>query len=104
MNREFPETPEEVRVDRDATRAELAQTLDTLEQKLDVRPKIAHGIDARLDQAEAKVGGVVGEPAAAKFRHGADTVRANPVPVFAGVLGLIIVLRLILRRRSHDES
>ncbi|MEV4601848.1 DUF3618 domain-containing protein [Amycolatopsis sp. NPDC049253] len=103
MNREFPETPDEVRIDRDATRAELAQTLETLEQKLDVRPKIRQGIDDRLDQAEAKVGTVVGEPAAAKFRQGADTVRANPVPVFASLVGLIVVLRLILRRRSHGD-
>ncbi|MGW4485390.1 DUF3618 domain-containing protein [Amycolatopsis sp. NPDC004368] len=100
MNRE---TPEEVRVDRDATRAELAQTLEDLEQKLDVRPKIKQGVDQRLDQAETKVGKVVGEPAAKKFRQGAETVRANPVPVFAGVLGLIIVLRLILRRKSHED-
>ncbi|WP_326836074.1 DUF3618 domain-containing protein [Amycolatopsis rhabdoformis] len=101
MNRE---TPEEVRVDRDATRAELAQTLDDLEQKLDVRPKIKQGLDNRLDQAEEKVGSVVGKPTAAKVRQGADTVRANPVPVFASLLGLLIVLRIILRRRSHDDG
>jgi len=41
--------------------------------------------EARLDQVTAKV---------------ADTVRANPVPIFAGVLGLVIVIRLVMRRRN----
>jgi hypothetical protein len=35
-----------------------------------------------------------------KFRQGADVVRSNPVPIFAGVLGLVILIRLILRRRN----
>lgn len=37
--------------------------------------------------------------AADKARQGTEVVRANPLPIFAGVLALLVTIRLILRRR-----
>ncbi len=38
--------------------------------------------------------------AAVELRRGTGAVRGKPLPVFAGVLGLVIVIRLIARRRN----
>lgn len=100
MSGDFPKNAEEARLDRDTTREELAETLEALGQKLDVKARVSESVDEKLDQATAKVAEVTNEPTAARFRQGADVVRANPVPVFAGVLGLLILIRLILRRRN----
>lgn len=97
---DFPKNAEEARLDRDTTRREMTETLEALGQKLDVKARVKESVDEKLDQATAKVADVTNEPTAVKFRQSADVVRANPVPIFAGVLGLIIVIRLILRRRS----
>ncbi|WP_326949966.1 DUF3618 domain-containing protein [Amycolatopsis sp. NBC_01307] len=100
MSGDFPKNAEEARLERDATREELTETLDALGQKLDVKTRVTENIDGKLDQATLKVADVTNEPTAVKFRQGADAVRSNPLPVFAGVLGLVIVIRLIARRRN----
>ncbi|HET6704005.1 DUF3618 domain-containing protein [Amycolatopsis sp.] len=100
MSGDFPKNAEEARLDRDTTREELTETLEALGQKLDVKARVKENVDDKLDQATAKVADVTNEPTAARFRQGADAVRANPLPVFAGVLGLLILIRLILRRRN----
>jgi Fe-S cluster assembly scaffold protein SufB len=100
MSGDFPKNAEEARLDRDTTREELTETLEALGHKLDVKARVSDGIDEKLDQATAKVADVTNEPTAVRFRQGADAVRAHPLPVFAGVLGLVILIRLILRRRN----
>jgi hypothetical protein len=100
MNGDFPKNAEEARLDRDATREELTETLAALGQKLDVKARVKENVDEKLDQATAKVADVTNEPTAVRFRQATGAVRANPVPVFAGVLGLVILIRLILRRRN----
>jgi hypothetical protein len=100
MSGDFPKNAEEARLDRDTTRDELVETLDALGQKLDVKTRVNDNVDEKLNQATAKVADVTNEPTAVKFRQGADAVRANPLPFFAGVLGLVIVIRLVLRRRN----
>lgn len=102
MSGDFPKNADEARLDRDTTREELSETLEALGQKLDVKTRVNENLDAKLDQATAKVADVTNEPTAVKFRQGADAVRGNPVPIFAGVLGLLIVIRLILRRRNES--
>jgi hypothetical protein len=99
-NGDFPTNAEQARLDRDTTREELAETLEALGQKLDVKARVKENVDGKLDQVTAKVAEVTDEPTAVKFRQGADVVRSNPLPVFAGVLGLVILIRLILRRRN----
>ncbi len=100
MSGEFPEKPEDVRVDRDTTRAELTETLEALAHKLDVKTRVHDAVDDKLNHAEMAAADVVGAPTAVRLRQGAEIVRSNPLPVFASVLGLIIVIRLLMRRRS----
>jgi hypothetical protein len=61
---------------------------------------VSESVDEKLDQVTAQVAGRLSDPAAQRFRQSADAVRANPLPTFAALLGLIVLLRLILRRRS----
>jgi hypothetical protein len=96
----FPKDAEEARLDRDATREELTETLKALGHKLDVKKRVGENVDAKLDQATAKVADVVSEPAAEKFRKSAGVVRNNPLPIFASILALLVAIRLILRRRQ----
>ncbi|ONF69950.1 DUF3618 domain-containing protein [Amycolatopsis keratiniphila] len=97
---DFPKNAEEARADRDVTREELTETLDALGKKMDVKARVNDNLDAKVDQASAAISDKVSEPAAEKFRQGTEIVRANPVPIFAGVLALLVTIRLILRKRS----
>ncbi|OXM45977.1 DUF3618 domain-containing protein [Amycolatopsis alba] len=99
---DFPKNAEEARADRDATREELTETLDALSKKMDVKTRVSENLDAKVDQVGAKISDKVSEPAAEKFRQGTEVVRANPLPIFAGVLALLVTIRLILRKRSSS--
>ncbi|MGK4591927.1 DUF3618 domain-containing protein [Amycolatopsis sp. w19] len=99
---DFPKNAEEARADRDVTREELTETLDALGKKMDVKTRVNDTLDAKVDQASAKISDKVSEPAADKFRQGTEIVRANPLPIFAGVLALLVTIRLILRKRSSS--
>ncbi|MFC3453651.1 DUF3618 domain-containing protein [Amycolatopsis speibonae] len=95
---DFPKNAEEARTDRDVTREELTETLDALGKKMDVKTRVNDNLDAKVDKAGAKIS----EPAAEKFRQGTEVVRANPLPIFAGVLALLVTIRLIMRKRSSS--
>ncbi|MEU8418103.1 DUF3618 domain-containing protein [Amycolatopsis japonica] len=99
---DFPKNAEEARADRDVTREELTETLDALGKKMDVKTRVNDNLDAKVDQASAKISDKVSKPAADKFRQGTEIVRANPLPIFAGVLALLVTIRLILRKRSSS--
>ncbi|AUI58135.1 DUF3618 domain-containing protein [Amycolatopsis sp. BJA-103] len=99
---DFPKNAEEARADRDVTREELTETLDALGQKLDVKTRVNDNLDAKVDQASAKISEKVSEPAADKFRQGTEVVRANPLPIFVGVFALLVTIRLIMRKRSSS--
>jgi len=100
MNQDFPKDAEEARLDRDVTREELTETLQALGHKLDVKTRINESVDGTLDQATARVADVVSEPAAQKFRQGAEVVRRNPLPVLGALVVMIVAIRLIARRRA----
>jgi hypothetical protein len=95
--KDFPTNAEQARLDRDLTREELTETLDALGHKLDVKTRAKEGLDVKIDQASAQIAAKVSEPAAERFRQGADAVRRNPMPIFAAVLGLLIAIRLAVR-------
>ncbi|HJQ48407.1 MAG TPA: DUF3618 domain-containing protein [Amycolatopsis sp.] len=97
---DFPKRTDDVRLDRDATREELAETITALGDKFDVKTRVQKTVGEKLDQVETKVADVAGPRNAARVRHGAEVVRGNPVPVFAGLLVLMVVIRLLVRRRS----
>ncbi|MFI7116051.1 DUF3618 domain-containing protein [Amycolatopsis sp. NPDC049868] len=99
---DFPKNAEEARADRDVTREELTETLDALGKKMDVKARVKDDLDAKVDQASATISDKISEPAGEKFRQGTEIVRANPLPIFAGVLALLVTIRLILRKRSSS--
>ncbi|SDY43803.1 Protein of unknown function [Amycolatopsis xylanica] len=91
---DFPKNAEEAKLDREVTRQELTETLEALGDKLDVKTRVKESVDEKLDQATAKLP----EPAASKVREGAEVVRRNKIPVLAGFVGLLIVLKIIVSR------
>ncbi|MFD2472872.1 DUF3618 domain-containing protein [Amycolatopsis silviterrae] len=95
---------EEAKADRDVTREELAETLDALGHKLDVRTRAADKVDDTIDRATSQVEKTVSAPAAEKFRSGAEAVRNNPLPLFAAVLGGVLAIRLLARRRKQGGA
>ena len=71
-------TPEELRSEIERTRRELGETVDALSHKADVKEQ------ARLKKEEVR-----------------EQVSQNPVPLVAvagGILGLLVLLRVIRRR------
>ncbi|MBB4684021.1 DUF3618 domain-containing protein [Amycolatopsis jiangsuensis] len=99
-----PTDAERARADRDVTREELAETIDALGHKLDVRTRASERVDATIEQATAGVEDKISAPAARKFRSGAEAVRDNPLPIFGAVLGGLLVIRLLVRRRSRART
>ncbi|MGW4399363.1 DUF3618 domain-containing protein [Amycolatopsis nivea] len=95
---------EQARADRDVTREELAETLDALSHKLDVRTRATEKVDATIDRAAEQVEKTVSAPAAEKVRAGAEAVRNNPLPLFAAVFGGVFVLRFLIRRRHAHRK
>ncbi|QWF86043.1 DUF3618 domain-containing protein [Amycolatopsis sp. CA-230715] len=99
-----PHNEKDVRVDRDATRQELGETVEALAHKLDVPSRVHETVDDKLDKATDKLVDAVPDPAAGKVRHGADAVRANPAPVFAALLALLVAIRLVARRKARHRN
>lgn len=96
-----PRDEKDVRVDRDATRQELGETVEALAHKLDAPSRVRGTVGGKLDEATEKLVDAVPESAAGKVRHGADAVRANPMPVFAALLALLVTFRLVARRKAR---
>jgi len=94
---DFPRTAEEARLDRDATREELTETLNALAHKLDVKQRLTERVDHTLEQTKAKVADVMPPPAADKFSRAVEVVRNNPLPFLAA----LVTFLLVLRRRSR---
>jgi uncharacterized protein YjbJ (UPF0337 family) len=78
-----PSTPAEIQADIDRQREQLAQTVDALGHKLDVK-----------SQAQAKVAQV-------KDRATTDTGKPRPEVVAAGVVSVAAVVALIWWRRRR---
>ncbi|ATY11696.1 DUF3618 domain-containing protein [Amycolatopsis sp. AA4] len=95
---------EQARADRDVTREELAEALDALSQKLDVRTRAGEKVDATINRAAEQVEKTISAPAAEKVRAGAQAVRSNPLPLFAAVFGGVFVLRFLIRRRHAHRK
>jgi MYXO-CTERM domain-containing protein len=112
-----PTDPDAIRAEIEQTRAELAETVDALASKLDVKGQAADKAEA----AKAKVGAKASQAKAAApepVQHVMDTVGAKAGPVahqvnakvephrgklIAGVGAGLLVL-LVLRRRRHSSA
>lgn len=98
MTDDFPKDEQQARIDRDATRQELTETLDALMRKLDVKQRATQRVDEVVERTTAKVADKVSEPAAEKFHRGVEIVRNNPLPVIAAIVTFLLVIRLTRRR------
>lgn len=99
-------SPEEIRVDIERTREELAETAAALAQKADVKARaqermqeISADVRRRVDGLRSSVSEHAPESAGGAAERARTTVRANPVP--AAVLVGVAVGFLIARSR-HD--
>jgi MYXO-CTERM domain-containing protein len=81
MSTDKPSTPEEIKADIEQQREHLAETVDALHHKLDVKA-----------QAQAKVADL-------KDRATTDTGAPRPELVAAGLAVLAVVALLVYRRR-----
>ena len=109
--------PDAIRADIERTRAELAETVDALSAKLDVRAQASDKADA----AKAKAGELAGQAKAAApepVQHAMDAVGAKAAPlahqvnvstephrgkIIAGV-GAAFVVFVVLRRRRRGAA
>jgi Protein of unknown function (DUF3618) len=110
-----PVDPEDIKADIERTRAELSQTVEALAHKMNVPEQVkakVHDttatVQAKAVEVQAKVEVAADQalvklpPAARQPAHRALTaVLANPVQALLGTLGGLILLRILLRRRSR---
>jgi hypothetical protein len=83
-----PTDAETVRADIEATRAELAQTVDALHHKLDVKAQAAAKVaDARM-----------------KLNDGVARARANPHRTEIVVGGIVALLAVVIVRRRRGSG
>jgi hypothetical protein len=97
---DFPRTAEQARIDRDATRQEIAQTLDALVHKLNVKDRVSTKVNDTVDRAKAKITDVVPASTAQRLRHHVQAVRNNPLPFLAALVSFFIAIRVMARRRD----
>ncbi|MCE7010909.1 DUF3618 domain-containing protein [Kibdelosporangium philippinense] len=97
---DFPKTAEQARIDRDATREEITETLNALAYKLNVKGRASEAVGDSIDRASTKIAGKVSPSAAERFRHSAYAVRNHPLRVIAVLVALVVAIRLSLRLRS----
>ncbi|MFC4852153.1 DUF3618 domain-containing protein [Actinophytocola glycyrrhizae] len=103
-------TDEDLRHDAELTRQELAETVNALGDKADVKARaerVAHEkaeeLRAKTEELRVKGGELVDklpEPVATRVRPVVDGAARRPVIPLAGLLALLIVLRILLKRRN----
>ncbi|HEY2007025.1 MAG TPA: DUF3618 domain-containing protein [Solirubrobacteraceae bacterium] len=104
---EEPRSPEEIRAEIEATRAELGDTVEALAAKTDVKAQAAQRVGAAKetlreskDDLVGKVGQATPETAAAGVQQLGATVQEKPVPFVAvGAFAAGALLGWLLRRR-----
>ncbi|MFC0111302.1 DUF3618 domain-containing protein [Kibdelosporangium aridum] len=93
----FPTNAEQARIDRDATREEITETLTALVHKLDVKSRANEAVGDSIDRASTKIADKVSPSAAVRFRQYAYAMRNHPFRVIAVIVALVVGIRLSLR-------
>lgn len=97
-------TDEDLRMDAELTRQELAQTVAALGEKADVRArvqKVAHEKAEALRERGDELVEKLPDPVATRVRPVMTGATRRPVVPLAGLIAFILVLRFWLRRRSR---
>ena len=96
-------TDEDLRLDAELTRQELAQTVAALGEKADVRArvqKVAHERAEALRERGDELVERLPDPVATRVRPVMTGATRRPIIPLAGLIAVILVLRFWLRRRS----
>ncbi len=117
-----PSDPDAIRADIEQTRAELAQTVDALSDKLNVKAQAAGKVGAAKDAAKQKVAGAasqahaaapepvqhvlgsVGEKAGPVAQQVAAKVEPHRGKIIAGAVAALVVVLVVRRRRKASTS
>jgi hypothetical protein len=113
-----PADPDAVRADIDRTRAGLADTVDQLSKKLDVRAQTSHKANAAKDRASQTAARVkasappavrqaldrTGEKVAPIAHRVSDQTAPHRAKLVTGVFAALGALALVRRRRTRAQS
>lgn len=97
-------TDEDLRQDAELTRQELAETVSALGEKADVKARaqrVAHEKAGELREKSDELVGRLPEPVATRVRPVVDGAARRPVIPLAGLLALLVALRIWLKRRNR---
>lgn len=96
-----PTDPDELRADIERTRGELADTVDALVAKTQVRRRVGEKAEEVAEEVKGRVGELTHQ-AAVRTHQAADQVRRRPA-VPAGVLAAVLaaLIALLVRRRGR---
>jgi creatinine amidohydrolase/Fe(II)-dependent formamide hydrolase-like protein len=100
--------PGQVREAIEQDRAALAETVEALVHKADVKERVRGSISDKAGELQHRAGGVAGqvrqltpEKARSGLASAVDSVRRRPVPL---VVAGVIVLGLLIRRRAAGRK
>lgn len=97
-------TDEDLRQDAELTRQELAETVSALGEKADVKARaqrVAHEKAGELREKSDELVSRLPEPVATRVRPVVDGAARRPVIPLAGLLALLVALRIWLKRRNR---
>lgn len=96
-------TDEDLRLDAELTRQELAETVAALGEKANVKARVqeaAHGKAEALRERGDELVEKLPEPVATRVRPMVDGATRRPLIPLAGLLAFLLVLRFWLKRRA----
>lgn len=97
-----PPTDEDLRHEADLTRQELAETVSALGEKADVKARaqrVAHEKHVELQAKGDELVDKLPDQVATKVRPVVDGATRRPYVPLAGLVALLVVLRIWLKRR-----
>ena len=95
-------TDEDLRQDAELTRQELAETVGALGEKADVKARVQRAAHEKTEALREKGDELVDklpEPVATRARPVVDGAARRPYIPLAGLVALLVVLRVWLKRR-----
>ncbi len=97
-----PATDEDLRLDAELTRKELADTVSALSAKADVKGRVQHAAHEKAEAIRERSDELVDKlppPVATKVRPVVTGAVRKPMIPLAGLLALLLALRFWLKRR-----
>lgn len=98
-------TDEDLRLEAELTRQELAQTVAALSEKADVKGRVQHAAHEKAEALRERSDELVDKlpvPVATRVRPVVTGATRRPMIPLASLLAFILVLRFWLRRRNRQ--